>query len=94
VDLERESQRPGPGQDLTRLFKSEGFGLAEHIHKRQRQPRSMCLPPFFQNRQHGIGYFVGIALRVILKFGSNGVCAKEGDHEVKRAFIIQCKQGF
>ena len=47
VDLERESQRPGLRQDLTRLFKVKGFRFAEDIHKRQRQARGMRLPPFF-----------------------------------------------
>ena len=37
VDLERESQRTGLGQDLTRLFKVKGFVLAEDIHKWKRQ---------------------------------------------------------
>ena len=41
VDLERESQRPSFGQDLTRLFQGKCARLAENIYKGQSPPRSV-----------------------------------------------------
>ena len=95
VDLEREAQAFGCLQDLARLSQIEGFVLAEDIHK-GRVPAfgSVGLPPLLQYGQHGTGHQVGIALRVILVFGGDGMRAQEGDGEFNGTFVVQCQQCF
>src|SRR5258706_15315486 len=94
VDLKRESERAGLGQDLTRLFQSKGFCLAKDVHKRKGQARRVSLPPLLEHWKHSLRYFVRIPLRIVFEFRGNGVCTEKGDRKVKRALIIQGGQSF
>src|SRR5687768_15167226 len=77
VDLERESQRSRNSQDLARLLQVKGFVLTEDIYKWQRQARRVSIPPLAEHRQHRFANEIGIALRVVFKFRSDGMRAKK-----------------
>ena len=94
VDLERESESPRAGQDLTRLVEVERPGLAEDVHERKRQARRVGFPPLLEQGEHCVADNVGVALRVVLVFGRDGVRAEEGDGQVERAFVFEREQGF
>ncbi len=95
VDLEREAQAAGGLQDLAGLSQVESLVLAEDIHKgRVFALGGVGLPPLLQDGQHGAGHQVGIALRVILVLGRDGMRAQESDGQIDGSFGIQGQQGF
>ena len=56
--------------------------------------RRVSLPPRMNRREHRIANMVGVALRVILIFGCNGMCAEEGDGNINAGFVFESQQGF
>ena len=62
--------------------------------KGRRQVGRVGLPPLLKDGQHGLADQVGVALRVVLEFGGDGMRAEEGDGQVERTFVVQRQQGF
>ena len=94
VDLEREPQRPGFGQDLARLLQVKGLVFAEDIHKGQRPARRVRLPPFLEHGQHRLANEIRVALRIIFVLGRDGVRTEEGNGKVERTLVVEGEQGF
>ena len=55
---------------------------------------SMSLPPAMDRGEHRIANMVGIALRIILIFGCDGMCAQESDGNIDAGFVFESQQGF
>ncbi len=94
VDLERKAERLRAGQDAAALDEAERAILAEYVHKGQRAHAAMLAPPGLERRQHLSADQRGVGIRVVFKFGRDGMRSQEGRRDLQRPLIIQAQQRF
>ena len=52
------------------------------------------LPPQLQEGQHEAADLVGVALRITLELGGDGVRAEKGEGDIHRGLVVERQQGF